>query len=319
MSRRALHNALFTAVFTNNKKLAVELLKFLLGKERATQLDFRTLKFETAVFVDAEGNERRADAVVSVMTKGGQRVVFLIEHKSVQSRDIFTQLLEYQTILYTDAADEVVPIVISTAKRLWRLSSRFRPASTDICVGVTLDFGYLLLDLAAHDSDTLTKLFPGSYPYLLALQSLQQLNAEVIAAFFVGSLALPEEERVRLVSQTTNCLEESGGDFSMDDLKAIEASCIEDKEDRLMHTVKIGPDRWLEEGFKKGKVEGLAEGEAKGRAEGEAKGRAEGRVETQMALKSEIALRMIEGGMSPDIVCRMTGLKRGELTRLTRN
>ena len=65
-----------------------------------------------------------------------------------------------------------------------------------------------------------------------------------------------------------------------------------------MHTVKIGPDRWLEEGFKKGK--------------------AEGKVEAQMAVKSEIALRMIEEGMSLDIVCRMTGFKRGELTRLQR-
>ena len=32
---------------------------------------------------------RRADAVVSVMTKDGRRVVFLIEHKSTQSRDVF--------------------------------------------------------------------------------------------------------------------------------------------------------------------------------------------------------------------------------------
>ena len=80
MSKRALHNALFTAVFTNNVKLAAELLKFLLGKEKADKFDFRTLKFETTVFTDAEGNERRADAIISVMTKDELRVVFLIEH-----------------------------------------------------------------------------------------------------------------------------------------------------------------------------------------------------------------------------------------------
>lgn len=93
MSKRALHNALFMAVFTNNAKLAAEMLKFLLGKKKAANFDFRTLKFETTVFTDAEGNERRADAVISVMTKDGKRVLFLLEHKSTQSKDIFKQLL----------------------------------------------------------------------------------------------------------------------------------------------------------------------------------------------------------------------------------
>ena len=319
MSTRALHNALFTAVFTNNKKLAVELLKVLLGKERATRLDFRTLKFDTAVFTDAEGNERRADAIVSVMTKEGGRVVFLIEHKSVQAKNIFTQLLSYQTILYADAMDEVVAIVVSTAKSGWRLSSRFRDSSNDICSEVTLDFGYLLLDLSGQDRETLTDLFPNSYPYLLALQSLQQLNAESIAAFFVGSLALPKEDRLRLVRQTTHSLEESAGEFSMDMLQEIEASCIEDKEDRLMHTVKLGREGWLEQGFKKGvaegKAEGMAEGEARGMAEGEARGEARGMAEG----RSEVAQRMIEEGMSLDTVSRLTGLGRADLTRLQRN
>ena len=226
MSKHALHNALFMAVFTNNKKLATELLKYLLGKQRSAQLAFRTLKFETTVFTDNEGRERRADAIISVMTKDGRRVVFLIEHKSTQSRDIFKQLLAYQTILYTEAADEVIPIVISTAKQRWRLPQRFRASANDIGGAVTLDFGYLLLDLARHSRETLTHEFPNSYPYLLALQSLQQLSRAAITAFFVGSLALRAEERLRLMSQVTNCLSECGGNFSLDVLEAVEASCI---------------------------------------------------------------------------------------------
>ena len=64
------------------------------------------------------------------------------------------QLLSYQTILYTEAADEVIPIIISTTKGRWRLPRRFRAASDDICGEVTLDFGYLLLDLATLDRQT---------------------------------------------------------------------------------------------------------------------------------------------------------------------
>ena len=69
-----------------------------------------------------------------------------------------------------------------------------------------------------------------------------------------------------------------------------------------MHTVKIGTDRWLEQGYKKG----LAEARAQNYARGFAKGK--------MKVKSEVALRMIEEGMDLDLVCRMIGLKPGELT-----
>lgn len=298
MSKRALHNALFMAVFTNNAKLAAEMLKFLLGKEKAAQFNFRTLKFETTVFADAEGNERRADAIISVMTKEGRRVLFLIEHKSTQSKDIFQQLLSYQTILYANAPDEVVPIVISTAKSKWRLPRRFRAASNDICGEVTLNFGYLLFDFADQTGETLQAAFPSSHPYLLGMHSLQQLSREAIETFFVSCLALPAEERLRLMGQVTNCLTESGGNFSMGLLENIEARCIKRVKDRLMRTVKIGQEGWLEQGFKKGLTEGKAEGKAEGLA--------------------EVALSMLEEGMSVEVICRTTGLKRSDLTKLKR-
>ena len=66
-----------------------------------------------------------------------------------------------------------------------------------------------------------------------------------------------------------------------------------------MHTVKLGREGWLEQGFKKG----VAEGEARGRTEE----------------RSEVAQRMIEEGMNLDTVSRMTGLGRADLTRLQRN
>ena len=69
MTKRALHNALFVAIITNNWVLIKELLAFLLPPEEFAKLNLRTLKFEATVFTDADGNERRADAVVSVMTQ----------------------------------------------------------------------------------------------------------------------------------------------------------------------------------------------------------------------------------------------------------
>ena len=320
MSKRALHNALFTAEFTHNVKLAAEMLKLLLGKEKAARLNFRTLKFETTVFTDAEGNERRADALISVMTKDGRRVLFLIEHKSTQSRSIFPQLLSYQTVIYADTHDEVVPLVISTAKSRWSLPRSFRATSNDICGEVSLNFGYLLFDFAAHTVEALKSAFPSSHPYLLGMRSLQQLNKEAIAAFFVGSLALPAAARLRLMGQVTDCLVESRENFSAGMLEEIEAGCIKRVKDRLMRTVKIGQEGWLERGFKRGlaegKAEGLVEGKAEGEAEGLAKGKAEGEAEGLAKGKAEVALRMLEEGVSIEVIRRTTGLKRNDLTKL---
>ncbi len=126
MTKRAIHNALFVAIITNNREVIVELLTFLLPPEEFARLDLRTLKFEATVFTDTEGDERRADAVVSVMTKDGQRVVFLIEHKSTQDKGLLGQLLNYQALLETHLADKVIPIVISNAKGHWRIPLRFQ-------------------------------------------------------------------------------------------------------------------------------------------------------------------------------------------------
>ena len=306
MARGILHNSLFVAVLVGNKTMAIEILKILLGKIKSSKLDFRTLKFEGTVFIDAEGNERRADAIISVMTKDGRLVLFLIEHKSYQDKTVLTQLLSYQTILYQKGAVEVVPIVISTAKKKWRITHRFRLPTDNLCGEVTLDFGYLLLDLFDYNVDSLRRDFPKSYPYLLALVGLQRLNKEAIEDFFVASLDLPDRKRTDLLAIATTCLAKYDSNFGMDVLEKIEAGCIENVEDRLMRTIKLGFEGLKEESFREGRAKGKAEGKAKGKAEGKAEERA------------DVAIRMLKKGFSDEIICQATGLKRAELTRLKR-
>ena len=76
MTKHALHNALFAAIIYNNHKLVIELLNYLLPCEQLVKLDFGTIKFESTVFTDGEGNERRADAVVTVMSKDRSAVTY---------------------------------------------------------------------------------------------------------------------------------------------------------------------------------------------------------------------------------------------------
>ena len=149
MSKHTLHDALFNAIIDDNRTLLIEWLRVLLTPKQLVYLDLHTTKYENNVFTDAQGKERRADVIFSVMTKDGQRIVFVVEHKSSQDKALFSQLLIYQQLLNTIKTDRVVPIVISNAAGRWHLPRRFRAtfaSSVDEVSGETaLDFGYLLL------------------------------------------------------------------------------------------------------------------------------------------------------------------------------
>ena len=290
MTKRALHNALFVAIITNNREVIVELLTFLLPPEELARLDLRTLKFEATVFTDAEGNERRADAVVSVMTKDGQRVVFLIEHKSTQDKGLLGQLLNYQALLETHLADKVITIVISNAKGRWRIPLRFQGKFTKsanaVGSSVALDFGYLLLHLPDYSQEDIIKMFPKSHPYMLPLHCIRDLTHDKVAKFFHSTLILEIEERKRLLELSTDCFSKFNSDFSLSVLKDIEVVAINKPKDRLMNKLKIGREGWLEEG----RQEGI----------------------------EAVALRMLKKGMSVTEICSITKLSRSAVNRLER-
>ena len=298
MTKRALHNALFVAIITNNRTAVIELLAFLLSPEEYARLDLRTLKFEATVFTDADGNERRADAVISVRTKDGQLMIFLIEHKSTQDKGLLGQMLSYQSLLETHMGDKVIVIVISNAKGRWRMPMRFQGkfANSANAIGssVALDFGYLLLHMPDYSQEEITKIFPKSHPYILPLHCIRDLTDEKVAKFFRSTLILEIEERKRLLELATDCFSKFNSDFSLSALKNIELEAINKQEDRLMNRLKIGREGWLEEGLIKGRQEGRQEG-----------------VEA-------VALRMLEDGMSVSAVCRITKLSRSVVNRLER-
>ena len=296
MTKRAIHNALFVAIITNNRAFTIELLTILLPPEQLAKLDLRTLKFEATVFTDAEGNERRADAVISVMTKDGQRVIFLIEHKSTQDKGLLGQLLTYQALLETYLANKVIVIVISNAQGRWRLPRRFRgkfAKSADV-VGsdVALDFGYLLLHLPDYSQEEIIAMFPKSHPYMLALHCIRDLTREKVANFFRSSLILALDERLRLLERATDCFSKFNSDFSLAVLEDIEVEAINKLRDRLMKRLKIGRAGWVEEGILKGRQEGRQEGVV------------------------EVALRMLEKGMSVEDICSITKLSRSAVNKL---
>lgn len=292
MSKHDLHNALFGTVFSGNKRLVVEVLRFLLGKDKATQLDFRTLKFEPTVFADTEGNERRADAVVAVMTKSGGKVVFLFEHKSYQNGKFFRQLLVYQATIYAQSGELVVPVVISNAKGKWWLPRRFSqtfPNAIGSVVGTeTIDFGYLLLHLPDYDWQTLRRIFPTGYPYVLALKIVRELHENAVAELFTSSMCLPSDERERLIEHAMDCYSRYDGNFSMKVLEGIESDCIANMKERVMGRIKLGREGWLEEGRQEGWQDG----------------------------QRELVLRLLQSNVEEETICKVARISKKELALL---
>ena len=324
MSKRDLHNALFVAVFIGNKRLAIAILQFLLGIDRASQLDFRTLKFEPTVFTDTEGNERRADAIVSVMSKSGGRVLFLFEHKSYQNIKIFSQLLAYQATLHAQSGDRVIPVVISNAGSKWWLPRSFRQTFTATIDGIgrdeALDFGYLLLHLPDYDRTSLRKMFSTGYPHVLALKIIRELDRDAVAELFTSSLGLPLDERNRLIEYATDCYSKYNSNFNLKVLEGIERDCVANVEKRAMGRIRLGREGWLEEGvekgLRKGKQEGRQEGKQEGRQEGKQEGQQEGRQEGRQEVQREMVLRLLQSNVEEEIICEAARISKKELTLL---
>jgi predicted transposase/invertase (TIGR01784 family) len=60
----------------------------------------------------------------------------------------------------------------------------------------------------------------------------------------------------------------------------------------------------------------LHDAEARGRAEGEARGRAEGEARGEARGKRQVALSMLESGILPDVISKVTGLRIDEINEL---
>ena len=80
----------------------------------------------------------------------------------------------------------------------------------------------------------------------------------------------------------------------------------------IVNAIRTAEKTKFAEGRAEGRAEGIAEGRAEGIAEGRVEGRAEGRAEGFM----EVAKKMLDKGMSAEVVADMTGLSLDEIFKL---
>ncbi len=113
------HDSYFRKVFSK-KRYTPNIFKLALPEKLYNLLDWSSLEVEMKTFLSEEMRERRTDILCSVKIKnGGGRLglLFLLEHRSHQGKDIHQILLEYQTPAYRALKMPIIPIVPYSGKR----------------------------------------------------------------------------------------------------------------------------------------------------------------------------------------------------------
>jgi predicted transposase/invertase (TIGR01784 family) len=114
-----------------------------------------------------------------------------------------------------------------------------------------------------------------------------------------------------------------------DELRKVMSTLESISKDREMWLLAESRKKWLhdqaafratgyEEGKAEGKAVGLAEGKAEGLAEGKAEGKAEGLEEGLQLKNRELAIGMLNEGVSVDIIKKLTGYSAEELSPFRR-
>ena len=149
------HHDMFFKDFYSDPTFALELFQLIFSKEELEAYNWSQLKTEKDTLKD-----KRADLVFSVPLKEDDKIhlkiSILLEHKSSYNKELFTQLLHYQTLIHTKILQEtghpapVIPVVFYHGKTPWKwgLSFQKRVASFKTVTelwGVKMGFSHRVL------------------------------------------------------------------------------------------------------------------------------------------------------------------------------
>ena len=126
------HDIFFKEVYSN-PRFALEIFNLIFSKEELEAYDWTKLNTEKDTFKD-----KRADLVFSVPLKKNPKtnlkIFILLEHKSSYNRQLFTQLLNYQILLYNKTIQEmgrpmpIIPVLFYHGKEPWKWKRSFQEA-----------------------------------------------------------------------------------------------------------------------------------------------------------------------------------------------
>ena len=120
------HDLLFKEVYVH-KKYSLDIFKLIFSPLEFELFDWETLEPKRSMFVDKGGREKRADLIFSVKLKDSSKekkeqnvqIIFLLEHKSQNSKNLCHQMLGYQAGVYSSCEYKhpIIPILVYHGKK----------------------------------------------------------------------------------------------------------------------------------------------------------------------------------------------------------
>ena len=317
--KQASHFDLLFKYAFSHPRFAKELFRLVFSQEEQTIFDWSTLRAEKDTF-----QELRADVVFSVAVKGHPqlrfRIYLLLEHKSQYSKKIFGQLLKYQARMIDKSLEEssqawpIVAVVVYNGKEPWRWPKSFQeglwganfakiPLSLQKDM---LNFGLRVLD--THTSEVAKAIEDRRFKsrgFLNALRRAWDLKAD-------------EEELKGLISLFDTWTGDRGDNLILslgDYLWSVVPGMNKALWNSLEHSaVKEGI--FTKGGYMDVKEYMREEARQKARQEVRQEVKQEAMQQGMQQGQKQLILKLLEGGLDFQSICKYTGFSKEELEKL---
>ncbi len=315
-SKKFLHDHLFKEVYSKPRH-CVDILKLVLSKKEMALFDWNTLKTEATTFIDKSASEKRMDLLVSALLKGSRKpakVLFLMEHKSQKDPELLRKFLIYQTGIYKDVKDPVLPVFINQSpNKKWKGPVDFHGFLNNFEAELkkhfkenVLNFRPRVLNIQAldiHKTKGLT-----TRPILYILKNIWNLNEKKLKKLFTISRGLSQKEREALIMLAVDYVRRYDPNFTWNIIQELEIQTVRKGERIMTPLLQSSLDEAREEGMRKGRLAGKKEGMSAGME----KGRQEGRQERD----KEVILNMLKEKADLAFISKVTGLSVKKLKKL---
>ena len=300
------HDKFFKSVISQSG-YAGQLISINVPKEISVQLDWKRLRQVPGSFIDKGYKESFTDALFSIPYRGKEEDVLigvLVEHKSHPDPKVFSQLLRYQSNIYSSMAK--MPILLQLfyhGKEKWNLPLSFFESldlgseDRELFRGNVLDFQYQLIDVSSEEYNNLNFSLE-IRSILYTLKNIWHLHKrEYIRAFsheFLSKLRGTDYELYKKIV-----------DYWWGFVKVKPEEILKHISQKEENIMKSTMTQLLERGIMQGKAEGREEGIEKGIKKGREEGREEGKIEAAQA--------MLRKGYPLTDIIEITGLTEEQL------
>ena len=289
----------FVRKVLSEKRYCLDVFKLILSKKQIALFDWETLKTELSSTIDEKGKEKRMDLLVSVLRKDTRRpnkILFLMEHKSHHDPKLLLQFLRYQTEIYQNSSDPIIPVLINQSQnKVWKGPLNFHDYLQDFdgefreyFKEYVLFFTALVLNIGnlniPRDTNNLT-----IEPLAYILQNIWGIDVAKLVEALRLCKKLSFAERKKAVGLITSYVQQYDPSFTWKDIKEAEKTAYPKKEDRVMMTI-------------------IEEAEQKGHRKGIQKGR--------MERDQEVILNMLKNKLDISMISKVTGMPKKEIEKL---